>query len=87
MDECLKVAKAEGIEIEPTIKEMIDTGVSNFHNYSSMCQDIIKGKKTEIDFLNGKVVELGKKHKISTPFNEVIIPFIKFLEERSKSGK
>jgi len=85
VDECLEVAEAEGIEIYPAIKEMIDAGVSNFFNYSSMCQDMIKRKKTEIDFLNGKVVELGKKHDIPTPFNELIVAFIKFLEEKSEN--
>jgi len=87
VDECLEVAKAEGIEIDPTIEEMIDAGVSNFFNYSSMCQDIIKGKKTEIAFLNGKVVELGKKHNIPTPFNELMVAFIKFLEERNENRR
>jgi len=82
VDECLGVAEAEGIEIDPTIKEMIDEGVGNFFNYSSMCQDMIKKKKTEIDFLNGKVVELGKKHNIPTPFNESMVAFIKFLEKK-----
>ena len=82
VDECLGVAEAEGIEIESTIKEMIDEGVSNFFNYSSMCQDMAKKKKTEIDFLNGKVVELGKKHNIPTPFNESMVAFIKFLEKK-----
>ncbi|MCK4439965.1 ketopantoate reductase family protein [Candidatus Bathyarchaeota archaeon] len=85
VDECLEVAEAEEIEIHPAIKEMIDAGVSNFFNYSSMCQDMIKRKKTEIDFLNGKVVELGKKHDIPTPFNELIVAFIKFLEEKSEN--
>ena len=84
-DECLEVAKAEGIEIEPTIKEMMDATLSNFTNYSSMCQDILKGRKTEIDFLNGKVVELGKSHDIPTPFNELMVASIKFLEERNKN--
>jgi len=83
VSECSEVAKAEGIEIDPTIEEMIDAGVSNFFNYSSMCQDMIKGKKTEIDFLNGKIVELGKIHNIPTPFNELMVAFIKFLEKKS----
>lgn len=87
VDECLRVAKAEGIEIDPTIKQTIDEKVSNFLNYSSMCQDMIKKKKTEIDFLNGKVVELGKEHNILTPFNELMVAFVKFLEERSESRR
>ena len=84
VDECLEVASAEGIEIDPAIKEMIDVGVANFFNYSSMCQDIIQKRKTEIDFLNGQVVELGKKHNIPTPINGSMVALVKFLEERRK---
>lgn len=84
VDECIKVAKAEGIDIDPSIKKMIDNKLSQFTNYSSMCQDIMKGKKTEIDFLNGKVVEIGEKYNIPTPFNELMVAFIKFLEEKNE---
>jgi 2-dehydropantoate 2-reductase len=48
---------------------------------SSMLNDMKRGKKTEIDFLNGVFVALGKKHMIPTPVNETIIRIIKFLEE------
>ncbi|GAH48443.1 unnamed protein product, partial [marine sediment metagenome] len=47
---------------------------------SSMLNDIERGKKTEIDFLNGVFVELGKTHNIPTPVNETIVRVIKFLE-------
>jgi len=47
---------------------------------SSMLNDIERGKKTEIDFLNGVFVALGKKHNIPTPVNETIVRVIKFLE-------
>lgn len=52
-------------------------------HHSSMLKDIERGKKTEIDFLNGFFVELGKKHNIPTPVNETIVRLIKFLEARS----
>ena len=48
-----------------------------------MYQDIIKNKKTEIEFLNGKIVELGKKHNIPTPVNETLVYLIKYLEEKN----
>ena len=53
-----------------------------YTNYSSMCQDIMRGKRTEIDFLNGKIVELGARHQIPTPVNETLVHLIKFLEEK-----
>jgi 2-dehydropantoate 2-reductase len=45
-----------------------------------MLNDIKRGKKTEIDFLNGVFVALGKRHNIPTPVNETIVREIKFLE-------
>ncbi len=80
VQECLAVGKAEGIFLQPAIADAIDQTIARYTNVSSMCQDIMKGKTTEIDFLNGKVVELGKTHNIPTPFNEALVGFIKFLE-------
>jgi len=81
VEECVKVGKCEGIVFQLDLKEAIEKDIMKFTNFSSMCQDIMKRKKTEIDFLNGKIVELGKKHNIPTPINEAMICLIKFLEE------
>ncbi len=80
VEECVMVGESEGITFEPNLKERVDQNISKYTNLSSMCQDIMKGKKTEIDFLNGKIVELGRKHDIPTPINEAMICLIKFLE-------
>ena len=82
VEECVEVGKCEGIEFEPSVNESVDKCISRYENYSSMCQDIMKGKDTEIDFINRKIVELGRKHKIPTPINEAMTCLIKFLEER-----
>ena len=47
---------------------------------SSMLQDIEAGKRTEIDALNGAVIELAKKHDIDAPYNSVAYNLVKFLE-------
>jgi len=80
VEECLGVAKAEGVQFEDRLMEAIDKEISGLKNYSSMHQDLMKGRKTEIDFLNGKIVEMGRKHNIPTPINESIVSMIKFLE-------
>ncbi|MCX8125151.1 MAG: 2-dehydropantoate 2-reductase [Spirochaetes bacterium] len=49
---------------------------------SSMLQDIQAKRKTEIDALNGAVVELAKQHGIKTPVNEVVTSLIKFIENK-----
>lgn len=78
--ECVNVGNAEGITFPRDLETRIDKEIAGYTNFSSMCQDLMKGKKTEIDFLNGKIVELGREHNISTPVNGAITSFIKFLE-------
>ena len=82
--ECTQVGNAEGIVFGPNLAENIDSEILNYTNFSSMYQDIIKGKRTEIDFLNGKIVDLGKKNDILTPVNETLVNFIKFMEEKNE---
>jgi len=85
--ECTQVAKAEGIILPADLMRRIDEQVAKYTNFSSMYQDIVKGKKTEIDFLNGKIVELGVKHHIPTPVNTTFLCFIKFLEGKNGISK
>lgn len=42
-------------------------------NESSMLQDVKKGRKTEIDSINGEISRLGKNKNIETPENDKII--------------
>lgn len=43
---------------------------------SSMWEDIQAGRKTEIEFLNGAVVELGEQLNVATPINKGIVQLI-----------
>lgn len=51
----------------------------------SMLQDIRMNKKTEIDYLNGAIVTLGKETGCATPVNLVLSNMVKFLETRTVS--
>lgn len=84
IQECTAVGKAEGIGFESILERSIEQKIAGYGNYSSMCQDLMKRKKTEIDFINGKIVELGRKHDIPTPVNETLVSLIRFLEVRRK---
>lgn len=42
-------------------------------NWSSMAQDVQAGRRTEIDFINGYIVNQGKEHGVQTPINESIV--------------
>ena len=79
--ECLEVAKRDGINFGFDFVEIINNEFKNSVNISSMQQDILKGKKTEIGYLNGGVVELGRKYGIRCPVNEALVEIIKGMEE------
>jgi 2-dehydropantoate 2-reductase len=87
VQECMRVARAEGARLPKDLTAKIEKEILGYTNYSSMYQDIMKGKKTEIDFLNGKIVELGAKHSIPTPVNEILVHFIEFLEEKNEPSR
>ena len=48
-----------------------------------MQQDLLKGRKTEIDYLNGAVAGLGKKYGIKCPVNESLAAIIKEMEYKN----
>jgi 2-dehydropantoate 2-reductase len=49
-------------------------------SFPSMGQDIKKGRRTEIDYLNGLVVDKGKELGIATPANEGILHAVRKVE-------
>ena len=51
-----------------------------YNHEPSMLQDIRAGKRTEIDALNGAVVNLGQQHGIATPTNTTVTRMIQFME-------
>ncbi|MCQ5377738.1 MAG: 2-dehydropantoate 2-reductase [Candidatus Methanomethylicia archaeon] len=79
-EECASVAEAEGVRLDRNFETEVERKITGYTNYSSMYQDLAKGKRTEIAFLNGTVVELGRKHGIRTPVNEAMVGLIRFLE-------
>jgi 2-dehydropantoate 2-reductase len=53
----------------------------------SMFQDIEQRRPTEIDVINGAIVEAGQSLKISTPYNRAVVSLIKALETGLQSEK
>lgn len=48
---------------------------------ASMLQDLEKGRKTEVNMINGYVSFVGKKHGIPTPFNDTVVKIVTGVEE------
>jgi ketopantoate reductase len=48
---------------------------------ASMLQDIRKGKKTEVDAINGVVCEWAQKVNVATPYNQMVVRIVHEFEE------
>ena len=82
IDECLAVAKADGVTFEDDFVALIDKVFAGARTIASMRQDLMKGRMTEIDHMNGAVARLGHKLGIPCPVNAAMTTMIKYLESR-----
>ena len=80
--EFIAIAALEGINIDIEEAGRANELIANTTatQVSSTAQDLVKKNRTEIDFLNGYIVELGKRHGVSTPFNQAVYALVKMLE-------
>jgi 2-dehydropantoate 2-reductase len=87
MSEVIAIANAEGIPLgeEDISKWFTAIEALNDESYTSMCQDVIARRKTELELFSPTVMEYGKKHGIPTPVNEFLYLALRTIE-RSFSG-
>ncbi|MCF8034357.1 MAG: 2-dehydropantoate 2-reductase [Desulfarculaceae bacterium] len=71
------VAMAEGVELEITVAKF--NSLLKSSNIPSLRTDVERGRPTEIDFLNGAIVELAAKHGIPAPANQLVTSLIKTM--------
>lgn len=82
--EVVAVAQAQKIPLEfderwQSITGLLERCAPNAK--SSMFQDVEKGRRTEIDVINGAVMEEGRHHSIATPYNDAMAWMVRSLEE------
>jgi 2-dehydropantoate 2-reductase len=85
MREVIDVSNAMGIDLN-------DSDIDNFFavleglsddGFTSMCQDILAGRKTEIELFGPEICRLGRKYGIQTPVNEMLGLAVSALEKRA----
>lgn len=54
------------------------------NNYSSMLQDIRNNRLTEIDFINGHLLNEASKYAIDMPISTTLLKLVKFHEQKNK---
>ncbi len=79
--ECLAVARAEGVNLPADswvqVRALADAMPTQ---QSSTAQDLARGRRSEIDQLNGYVVRRGAALDVPTPVNRALHGLVKLLE-------
>jgi 2-dehydropantoate 2-reductase len=84
VDECVAVAKADGVtlpgDVGAAVRKIAETAAGQ---YSSTAQDLARGKRSEIDHLNGFIVRRGEALGVATPSNRLLHAIVRLIEARS----
>lgn len=82
--ECRAVAAADSVavpgDVDAAVRRIAETMPTQ---YSSTAQDLMRGKPSEIDHLNGYVVRRGEALGVPTPANRVLWTLVRLVEARS----
>jgi 2-dehydropantoate 2-reductase len=87
VSEAVKVCKRKKVKLiyDDPIQKVESVCRATSANVSSMLQDVLNKKKTEIDFINGAIVSQGAGLNIQTPTNEMLTNIVKTIEESYQS--
>jgi 2-dehydropantoate 2-reductase len=79
------VARKLGIELHGDPRALVQKGANAPGKHrASMLQDVLAKRQTEVDFMNGAIVQWGEKIGIPTPLNRTMWALIKGLEHAWK---
>ena len=83
--ECMAVAHADGVEVMGDVHAAVANLAGSMPlQKSSTAQDLARSKPTEIDFLNGFIVQRGQALDVATPANRVLWALVKLLEAKNR---
>ncbi len=81
IDESVVIAEKEKIDLGKKFRRYSIRYLKNAgHHRPSMLVDLENGNRTEIDQLNGKIVDYGRKHYLPTPLNQSVTALVHLLE-------
>jgi 2-dehydropantoate 2-reductase len=81
VNECLAVAQRESITLPGDSWQGVERIAATMSGqFSSTAQDLMRGRRSEIDHLNGYIVRRGRSLAIDTPVNQALYYIVKLLE-------
>lgn len=83
VEELVEVARCEGqgLDVDETLLKVQSSMRQTARNRSSMLQDVCAGRRTEIDWINGAVVRLARKHGLGAPHHQALLELVHFLAQ------
>jgi len=79
------VAKKLDIQLHGDPRQLVQKGANAPGKHrASMLQDVLAKRQTEVDFMNGAIVQWGEKSGVPTPLNRALWELIKGLEHSWK---
>jgi len=82
--EAVEVAQAEKIIFpDDFIRNCLRYLKKGGNHYPSLAGDLMNNRPTEIDSMNGKIVEYGRKHYIRTPLNLSMVNMVKAMTQKN----
>ena len=82
--EAIEVAKAEDIVFEKNFVKLCLRYLNKAgDHFPSLAVDLQNKRETEIDFMNGKIVEYGRKHYIRTPLNLTFTNLVRAITDKN----
>ncbi len=84
LDEVVAVANAQGIALDRDERWAAITGLLEkaVGGKASMLQDVEAERRTEIDVINGAIVDAGRRSGVATPFNQAMVWMVRALEAK-----
>ncbi len=82
--EVVAVAKAQGINLDQAERWQAITSLLKqaVGARASMLQDVEANRRTEIDVVNGAIVEAGRQNSAPTPLNDAMVWMVKSLQAK-----
>ncbi len=82
--EAASVAARQGIKLpyDDPVEAVEEVARNTASNISSMLQDVLRGTPTEIDAINGAIIQAGEKLGVPTPVNKMLWRLVKGLDKQ-----
>lgn len=89
MEETFAVAVARGVQLPDDLVEqrIVFTEAFAAENFASMYHDLVAGKRIELPWLSGAVVDMGRELAVATPVHEGFCQTLKPFVDGEEGGK